>query len=166
MNASTNTPLTAEFATADVIYAIPESPAMATTSAVRDEQSQLVTTGGTRLRPNHPRSHDDAIDRFFEAADDRRIAHYFRLPKAVRSGRPNKPLLPVRPGFPTDQRMQEKYRRLQPLQAALEIPPVLEKDDLSLNHAWQKDARREHQPTRDSTRELALELAIDEILPW
>lgn len=166
MNASTNTPLTAEFATADVIYAIPESPAMATTSAVRDEQSQLVTTGGARLRPNQPRSHDDAIDRFFEAADERRFAYYLRLPKAVRSGRPNKPLLPVKPGFPTDQRLQEKYRRFQPLQAALEIPPVLENDDLSIESDWQRNARRKHQPTRDFTRELALELAIDEFLPW
>ena len=137
-----NTPLTAEFATADVTYTPPESLAMATTSAVGDEQSQLKTTRDARLRPNHPRSHNNATDRFFEAADERRFAYYLRLPKAVRSGRPAKPLLPVKPGFPTDQRLQEKYRRFQPLQAALEIPPVLENDDLSIESAWKRNARR------------------------
>ena len=166
VNTSMNNPVTAELAIAEVNIPISDSQVMVTSSAVSDQTNGIATMSGARFQRNLHKAHDDAIGLLFEATDDQRVTRYVHLPRTVMSGRPVKPDLAGKFGFPTGELLREKRRRFQPLQAVLEIPPALANDDRLEEGAWQRAARRQHKQPREHTLDVALELAIDETLPW
>jgi hypothetical protein len=165
VNTSTNNPVTAELAIAEINIPISSSQVMATSSAVSEQQNEIATMSRAQFQRNLHKAHDDAIGLLFEAADDQRVTRYAHLPRTVMSGRPVKPDLPGKFGFSTGELLREKRRRFQPLQAALENPPALANDDRMEEAAWQRAARRQHKQPREHTLDVALELAIDETLP-
>jgi len=166
VNSSLSNPLTAELAIAEVNILISDSQVMVTSSAASNNRDEIAPMSRARHQSAFHKAHDDAINLLFEAVDDQRVTRYAHLPRTVMTGRPVKPDLPGKFGFPTHQLLQEKRRRFQPLQAALEISPVLPNDDHMEEGAWQRAARRQHKQPEEHTLDVALELAMDETLPW